>query len=154
VSVVCRLQRKAMVLAVPLFMVVACGQPEIKRIYSLCPKTDESRQRLYEQVKNFADQQRARLIDRGDGVERELSNMESEVLNKTGGNPILLTGEKPDEFRISVTNLGLKEKMALTVRSSAARGEASPVAAFMDDLGRFWAIQRVEGGVADDPPCD
>jgi hypothetical protein len=155
-----RRARTALVLAVPLFVTIACGQSdnggdnmETARTYSLCPKTDESRQKLYEEVTNFAAQQNARLIDRGDGARRELSSMQSEVLNQTGGEPILLTVEKPDEFRISVTNLGLREKMALTIRSSGAGDEAGPVASFVDDLARFWVIQRVEGGVADDPPC-
>ena len=152
--------RKVVVLALPLALIVACSQSdrssdsmETKQTYSLCPRTDESRQSLFEQVKGFADQQQARFIDRGEGAERELSSMGSDVLRKTGGSPILLTVEKPDKFRISVTNLGLREKIALTVRSWGQIGEANPVAGFMDDLGRLWTIQRVEGGVTDDPPC-
>ena len=152
--------RNVVVLSVLLLLIVACGQSdkgvdsmERKQTYSLCPRTDQSRQSLFEQVKGFADQQQARFIDRGEGAERELSSMGSDVLRKTGGSPVLLTVEKPNEFRISVTNLGLREKIALTVRSWGEIGEASPVAGFMDDLGRLWTIQRVEGGVTDDPPC-
>lgn len=152
--------RKLVVLAVLLFLIVACGQSdkrrdamETKQTYSLCPKIDDSRQRLHEQLKDFADQQQARFIDRGAGAQRELSSMGSDVLNSTNGNPILLTVEKPNEFRISVTNLGLREKIALTVRSRGDVAEGSPIGGFMDDLGRFWAIQTVEGGVTDDPAC-
>jgi hypothetical protein len=104
-------------------------------------------------VKEFADQQQARFIDRGAGAQQELSAMGPDVLSNTGGSPVLLTVERPDEFRISVTNLGLSEKIALTVRSTREFGEASPVGVFMNDLGRFWTIQRVEGGVTDDPRC-
>jgi hypothetical protein len=155
-----RMGWKVVALAIPLFMVVACGQSEIdrdhmetKHTYSLCPKSEDARQRLHEQVKAFAGQQNAQIIDRSAGAQQELSNMASNVLDKTGGSSILLTVEKPDDFRISVTNLGLKEKIALTIRTWSASGEVGSVAGFMDDLGRYWTIRRVEGGVTDDPPC-
>lgn len=149
-----------LVLAVQLFLVVACGQSDKRGVnmetvhaYSLCPKTGDARGRLSEQIKNFSGQQQARLIDRGDGAQQELSNIGSEVLSRTGGNPILLTVEKPDEFRISVTNLGLREKIALTIRLWDVRPEVSPVASLVEELGRFWTIQEVNGAVTDDPPC-
>jgi hypothetical protein len=152
--------REIIVLAVPLILIVACGQSdkggermETRHNYSLCPKADDSRERFYEQVKNFAGQQEARFIDRSAEAQRELSSMRSNVLDKTGGSPILLTVEKSDEFRISVTNLGLRNKIALTIRSWGASAEVGSVVGFMDDLGRLWTIQRVEGGVTDDPPC-
>jgi hypothetical protein len=151
---------KVVALAVPLFLVVACGHSEMdggrmetKHTYSLCPKTDDARIRLYEQAKNFAAQKEARFIDRSAEAQRELSSMGSNILNRTGGNSILLTIEKPGEFRISVTNLGLRDKVALTIRALGAAGEVSAVAGFMDDLGHFWTIQTVEGSVTDDPPC-
>jgi hypothetical protein len=108
---------------------------------------------LYRQVKTFADEHGARFIDRSFGAQQELSDIRSEVLSKTGGPPILLTVEKPNEYRISVTNLGLTEKIALTVRSRSEKETAGPVAKLMNSLGRYWAIQEVESSVTNDPPC-
>jgi hypothetical protein len=88
---------KAIALAVPLSLAVACGQSDegsrsmgVKQTYSLCPNTGGARQRLYEQVSNFADQQQAQFSDRGAGVKRELSSLGPEVLTNTGGCPVLL----------------------------------------------------------------
>lgn len=152
--------RDLVMLAAPLFLVVACAQSnddghdrEAKNTYSLCPKTSDSRQRLYELAEDFAGQQKARFINRGAEAQRELANLKSGVLNKTGGNPILLTVEKPGEFRISVTNLGLKEKIALSVRSWGTVDDGGALAGFMGDLGRSWMIQKVDGNVTDSPPC-
>src|SRR3546814_4130287 len=98
---------RAVVLAVPLLFVSACGQSdeakddmEVKQTYSLCPISEDSRQRLYDQVKSFADHQGARFIDRSAGVKQELSDIGSDVLNKTGGSPILLTVEQQTGFRV------------------------------------------------------
>lgn len=149
-----------LMLAMQLLLLVACGQSdrgdgavEIVHAYSLCPKTGDARERLSEQVKNFSGEQDARLTDRGGGAQQELSNMGSAVLNRTGGAPILLTVEKPDKFRVSVTNLGLREKVALTIRLWNVQPEASPVSGLIDELSRYWTIQEVEGAVTDDPPC-
>jgi hypothetical protein len=76
-----------------------------------------------------------------------------DILGSTGGDPILLTVEKTDEFRVSLTNLGLREKVALSVRYWRPGERDSRIAALIDDIGRFWSIQRVEGGVTDDPSC-
>ena len=155
-----RRERKTAALTIPLFLLAACGQSEkasnsveTKQTYSLCPKANDAAQKLYEKARSFADQQEARFIDRGAGAQRELSGMGSGVLKNTGGEVILLTIEKADEFRISVTNLGLKEKIALSVRSWGDAGENSPVTNFMDDLERFWTVERVSGSVTNDPPC-
>ena len=152
--------RKVIVLAGPLFLAVACDQSDkannsmdTKQTYSLCPKTDDARQRLYENVNQFSDQQQAKVIDRGSGAQKELSDIGSNVLKNTGGDTVLLTIEKTGEFRISVTNLGLKEKLALAIRSFEGHGNNAAVDRFMSDLGRFWTIQGVDGGVTDDPPC-
>ena len=126
---------------------------ETRYAYSLCPTNDDSRQRLHELVRDFSNRQQARLIDRGAGAQRELSQMDTNVLRKTGGDVILLTIEKPGEFRISITNLGLREKLAVAIGFGGESGDDSPVRGFMDDLSRFWRIQRVDGGVTDDPPC-
>lgn len=151
--------RKAAVLTIPLFMTIACGQSNKasdnmeKQTYSLCPKTSDAPQKLYDQVRGFADQHEARLIDRGSGAQQELTEMGSGVLKRTGGNIVLLTVEKTDEFRISVTNLGLEEKFALTVRSWGGSRTGDPITELMDDLGRFWMIERVNGSVTNDPSC-
>lgn len=151
---------RATILAAPLFFIVACGQSdeatesmEMKQAYSLCPTSEDSRQRLYDQVKSFADQHEARLIDRSAGAQQELAAIGSDVLAKTGGDLVLLTVEKSDEFRVTVGNVGLKEKFGLTVRSLGEASDAAPVSDFMADLGRFWAIEEVERSVENDPPC-
>lgn len=155
-----RTGRTVVALAVPLLLVVACGKSEMDRgdvetkyTYSLCPSTVDARQKLLEQVRAFAGQQNAEVIDRSAGAQHELSELKSNVLDQTGGSPILLTIQKAEDFRISVTNLGLKEKIALTIRTWRKSGADRAVAALMDDLGRYWTIRRVEGGVTDDPPC-
>ena len=155
-----RVRWKVVAVAVPLVVTAACGQSNeasdsmgTKQTYELCPKTIASRQRLYEQVRNFADQQQARFIDRSAGVQRELSAMDSDVLKNTGGTPILITVEKSDDFRISVTNLGLKEKVALAVRSWGEISKDSAVTRFMKDLDHYWTVQSVDGSVTNDPPC-
>src|SRR3546814_18736297 len=102
---------RAVVLAVPLLFVSACGQSdeakddmEVKQTYSLCPISEDSRQSLYDQVKSFADHQGARFIDRSAGAKQALSDIGSDVINKTGGRPTHLTVEKPKGFRVSVHN--------------------------------------------------
>lgn len=148
------------ILAFLLLAVIGCNRSNdsedsvgTKDTYSLCPKTDDSRQGLYEIAKIFANTQKAKFIDRSAGAKQELSDIGSAVLKNTGGTPILLTIEKPGEFRISVTNLGLTNKIALTIRSWGADSEASAVSGFMKNLSLFWTIQEIEGGVTDDPPC-
>src|SRR3546814_15594288 len=92
---------RAVVLAVPLLFVSACGQSdeakddmEVKQTYSLCPISKDSRQRLYDQVKSFADHHVARFIDRSAEEKQEISDIGSEVLIKTGGSTNILTVEK------------------------------------------------------------
>ena len=101
----------------------------------------------------MADQQQAQFIDRGAGAQSELSGMTSDVLKNTTGTAILITVEKPDMFRISVTNLGLREKIALSVRSWGGVRQHLAVARFMNDLNRFWMVQEVDRSVTNDPPC-
>ncbi|MGB7373069.1 hypothetical protein [Pontixanthobacter sp.] len=151
---------KAIALAVPLLFISACSQfndtdkeMEAKQTYSLCPKTEDAQRRLSDLVRSFANEQDARLIDRSAGAQRELSGLDSDVLNQTGGSPILITVEKAGEYRISVTNLGLREKVALSVRSLGETAPDNPVASFMEVLSHFWTIEESEDNVTDDPPC-
>jgi len=150
-----------LVLATQVLLLVACGQSgsvsdeveTVVRRYSLCPKTDDARERLSEQLKSFSREQQARLIDRSDGVQQELSDIKSAVLSRTGSTPMLVTVEKPGEFRISVTNLGLKEKYGLATRVWEGVRDAGPTSGFLEEVSRSWTIQEVMGGVTDDPPC-
>ncbi len=64
-----------------------------------------------------------------------------------------MTVEKPDVFRVGITNLGLRTKFVLSVRIWNEAEGAGPVDAFMAEVEEFWAIEAVEGGVLDDPPC-
>jgi hypothetical protein len=151
---------KAIALAAPLLFVSACSQSddtdkqmEAKQTYSLCPKTEDAQRRLSDLVRNFANEQGARLIDRSAGAQQELSGLESDVLDQTGGSPILITVEKAGEYRISVTNLGLREKVALSVRSLGETAPSNPVTSFIKVLRSFWTIEESEDNVTDDPPC-
>lgn len=147
-------------LAILFLATAACGHStkdiggmEIKHTYSLCPTHIDSRRELYEQVRDFSNQQRARLIDRSAEAQEELSSLNSKALQDTGGDVILLTIEKPEVFRISITNLGLREKLALATRVWGDSSQGHPVMGFMENLGRFWRIQEIDGGVTDEPPC-
>lgn len=147
-------------LTILLIFIAACEESDqaredmvTKQTYRLCPKFSDSRQTIHHQLLSFAREQRARLIDRSGGAKQELTELGSNVLNKTGGNPILVTIEKPGEYRISITNLGLKEKIALTVRSSGETDAGGSVASLIEELGRSWTIQEVEDAVTNDPPC-
>lgn len=147
--------------AVALLALAGCDQApqnppgmENKQTYSLCPRSDESRPRLLEVMREFAAQNQARFIDRGAEAQNELSAMESSkgALESTGGDLIVLTVEKQNAFRVSLSNLGLREKMALTVRYAGEQQE-DRVTGLLADIERSWTIQRVEGGVTNDPPC-
>lgn len=77
------------ILAFSLLAVIGCnrsndGEDSVgtKDTYSLCPKTDDSRQGLYEEAKIFADTQKAKFIDRSAGAQQELSDIGSAVLKK------------------------------------------------------------------------
>lgn len=155
-----RVEPAAVALAILLFSLAACNQSdrisismEVKQTYSLCPKYRNVERKLYEQVKHFADQQKAKLIDRGDEAQQELSKMRSSVLTNTSRKVILLTVERPGEFRISVTNLGLNEKIALAVRHWGKVSEDNPVSELMNDLDRSWTVKRVDGNVTNEPHC-
>jgi hypothetical protein len=160
VDVVAAMNIKLLMLTASLLTVAGCGRSDsvdksvgTRQAFSLCAKSESSREILHGQLKSFADAHQARLIDRGAAAQAELSSMEAHVLSDTGGKVLLVTIEDPDRFRVSVTNLGLKEKMALTVRSMGVADQIGPESALMDELSRFWSIQKVEGGVTDDPPC-
>ena len=150
------------VLAVLLSALIGCaesdgadGSMETSQQYSLCPKGNDSRQRLDELFRRFARQENARLSDRGAQAQQELAAMETGagVLHDTGGELAVIRVYKPNYYSISASNLGLKEKFGLAVRFSREAGDTSAVNEFMDELSRFWTIQRVEGGVNDDPSC-
>jgi hypothetical protein len=150
---------QAAALAIPLIL-SACSQSddtdkgmEAKQTYSLCPKTGDAQSRLDNLVRRFADEQGARLIDRSVGAKEELSSLNSNVLSQTGGNPILITAEKTGEYRISVTNLGLREKVVLSVRSLGGNTSDNPVTSLIEDLSGFWSIEESEENVTNAPPC-
>lgn len=144
-----------------LLSVASCGQSDnailnmsTKTDYSLCPKSESSRSDLFELMRDFANQHEARIVDRGAEAQRELSGMSrGNALASTGGDLIMLTVEKPNEFRISLSNLGLREKIGLTIRYWAGSEGDSRVKALMDDIERFWSIEAEEGGTMNDPPC-
>jgi hypothetical protein len=109
---------------------------------------------LFYHVSRIVDQQQALITDRSSEAQKELSDIKSGVLTSTGGEPILLTVEKPRKFGISVTNLGLDEKIAMSVSWWGESRKNAPVDRLMFDLARFWAIEEVDGSVTNDPPCN
>lgn len=123
--------------------------------FSLCPKRGSSRDQLYDIVINFAKQENARVVDRGTEAQAELSGVHKgkDVLSSTGGDLMLLTIEKPNEFRISLTNLELNEKFALTVKYFGRSEGGNRVESLLDDIERSWDVRGVEGGITNDPPC-
>lgn len=154
-----RLVQLAVILIVLISSLTSCrplnndvDRMKITQRYSLCPKTQDATQILRDQIWLFADNQKAQLIDRGDGAQQELSEMGSGVLKNTGARIILLTVEKPDEFRISLTNLGLEEKIALVIRTQEVIAD-SPINDLMGDLASSWVIEKVDRSVTNDPPC-
>jgi hypothetical protein len=138
----------------------ACGQSrtdagntQTKHVYQLCPKSGDARGRLNELTKAYAAEQQARLFDRGADAQNELAAMDSSVLQSTNLPVVLLTIEKPNTFRISVSNLGLKEKFALSVRLWNKSDGENKAEAFLDQMERFWSIEKVQGAVSNDAPC-
>ena len=131
------------------------GNAQTKRVYQLCPKSGDARARLNEIAKTYAAEQQAQVFDRGAEAQNELAGMESGsgTLRSTNLPLVLLTIEKPGAFRISITNLGLKEKLALSVRLWNESDGDSKIGAFLNQVERFWTIKEVQGGVSDDPPC-
>ena len=155
-----RVDFRFIILVGPLFLIFGCGQSdkpsafmEKKNTYSLCPKTGDARQRLIRQIGLFADQQKAQIIDRSSEVQQELYDLRSDVLNKTGGQPILITVKKAGEFRVSVTNLGLKEKMVLSVTRMGEPGSDIAIDGLIHEFGPFWTMEEVDGGITNDPSC-
>jgi hypothetical protein len=154
------MRSKNIVVVVTFLALAACGQskerPHRMETYSLCPRGTESRSRLRELVQNFATLNQAEFTDRGAESQSELSAMQGSkgALNSTGGALIVLAVEKPNDFRVSFSNLGLREKVSLGV-SDWKSGQANVrIAKLLTEIERSWVIQRVEGGVSDDPPCN
>lgn len=143
--------------AIGSMFVVACSQnvddEEYKTTYSLCPKSEDSHIRVYEFLQNFADEQGANLIDRSSGAQQELSDLGSNILERTGRQPILVTIEKEGQYRVSFTNLGLREKAVLSVRTLHSPNSSSPSNSLLEGLSGFWFIEESKHNVTDEPPC-
>lgn len=127
-----------------------------KQDYSLCPRNDQSRSQLLALVREFAARNQARLVDRGPEAQNELNQTMGghELLNDTGGDLIVLMVEKPNQYRISLSNAGLREKIALSVRYWTEREEDSGVAELLSNIERSWVVEPVDAGVTDAPLCD
>jgi hypothetical protein len=149
------------VLVTLLFLIAACGQgggrndAETKYIYQLCPKSEASRQELSSLMKSFARRNGAQIFDRASESQNEIAEMDNgaDILESTGGNLILLTLEKPDVYIISTTNLRLKEKVVLTVTYLRDSSSETEVQELLKEIEGSWNVQRVAGGVTNDPAC-
>jgi hypothetical protein len=146
---------------VALLSLAACDQSrkepapvETKQTYSLCPRSAESRSKLLETMQIFASENRARVSDRGSEAQQELSGMQNKgALISTGGDLVLFTVDKPNAFRVSVSNLGLKEKFSLGVLSRKVDHQDFRITNLMSAIEIYWTVQRSDGGVGNDPPC-
>jgi hypothetical protein len=123
--------------------------------YSLCPKSKSARDTLPGLARSFAKAQGATFSDVGPIRERELmSGGGRGVLSETGGPLVVIVVEKKGDFRFSLGNLGLREKFGIGVRVSAEGVEESALAGFFSELSLEWTVQKVDGGITNDPPCD
>jgi hypothetical protein len=154
------MRSRNIVIVVAFLALAACDQlkegPHRMETYSLCPRGNESRSRLRELVLNFAVLNQAKFTDRGAESQGELSAMQGSkgALNSTGGTLIVLAVEKPNDFRVSLSNLGLRDKVSMGVRYWNSGPGNVRIAKLLTEIEHSWVIQRVEGGVSDDPPCD
>ncbi|HUE78500.1 MAG TPA: hypothetical protein VMN38_02570 [Sphingomicrobium sp.] len=155
-----RKRRSAAILGILGLLTPSCGQSDTdtstKLAYQLCPKSGDARAKLHELAMAYAAQQQAQVFDRGAEAQNELASMQSGqsvALRSTNLPLVLLTIEKPRAFRISITNVGLKEKFGLSVRLWNNSSGDSNAAAFLSQVERFWRIDKVQGGVSNDPPC-
>ena len=145
------------------FLLAACGNPDnpnrkpsSREDYSLCPKAKDSREKMFALVRTFADQQHARLTDRGAEVRHELEELDSYLLKETGGDMVMLTVTKPDHYVISIANISLREKFGLSIVFRGEPSHDTAVDGFLADLGEIWKIEKFEDGrtgVLNDPPC-
>jgi hypothetical protein len=142
-----------------MFSAASCGSSKsdavrevTKRAYQLCPKDEDARARLIELARAFAAQHGAQIVDRGLGAQSELAAIASDTLRSTTLPLVLVTIEKPGRFRVSITNVGLREKFALSVRLWNASSEYA-TNAFLNDVKRFWSVEEVEGGIENDQTC-
>lgn len=129
---------------------------EAKQQYSLCPMAGgDSRRHLLEVIREFAARTQARVVDRGAEAQEELAGMRTgkNVLDSSGGDLMVLTVEVPNDFRVSLSNLGLKEKVALSIRRRKEEQQDPRITALFADIERYWTIAPVEGGVTDEPRC-
>lgn len=131
------------------------GNVQTKRVYQLCPKSRDARVILNEIAKTYAAEHQAQVFDRGAEAQNELAGMDSGsgTLRSTNLPLVLLTIDKPGAYRISITNVGLKEKFGLSVRLWNGSKGGREAEAFLKQVERYWTIEKVQGGVLDDPPC-
>jgi hypothetical protein len=122
--------------------------------YSLCPKTKTARDALPFLARKFAQAEGATFSDVGPDRERELEVIGSSVLSKTGLPLVVIVVKKEGEYKFSLGNLGLREKFGMAVRVSSESIGESAWAAFRSQLSLEWTLQKVNGGITNDPPCD
>lgn len=147
--------------AIVLTSTASCGSPtdaedtQTKQAYQLCPISIDALAKLNEIATSFAAEQQAKVYDRGAEAQRELASMDhgSDTLRSTNLPLILLTIEKPSVFRVSITNAGLQEKIAVTVRIWKETDGDSRTEALISQLGSHWSIDKAPGGILNDPPC-
>lgn len=126
----------------------------IRTDYSLCPKSLNAKNEIGILAQKFATENSAQLFNRSIAAQSELSQMTNgeKIIISSGGKIILITIEKPNEFRISLANTGLKEKLGMSIRHWG-ESKDNRLTDWVANVGRFWEIERVNGGVEDSPPC-
>lgn len=152
----------ALAIGLMCFSLSACDQSDkpheskqTAQTYSLCPKDKDARQKLGALAKVFARQDDVQFVDRSAAAQQELSRMDtgSQALHSTGGELLVMTLQKEGRFRISISNLGLREKVAIKIRRWDGAIGATEIDDFLRELSIYWVIEPVAAGVTDAPPC-
>jgi hypothetical protein len=109
-------------------------------------------------VKDFAEREQARFTDRSAGVQHELEALgQQDFLKAMGGKVIMLSVTKPGQYDFSVTNIGLKEKLAMGIGFWGEPPQNHAVDDFLTQLGKIWDIEKFSkdrhAGVLNEPPC-
>ena len=123
--------------------------------YSLCPSSLGSWDSLLQLLQEFARTEGARLVNRSSEVQKELADLSKGpgVLAASGGSVVMVTIEKPGAYKIVLSNLGLSQKLGMSIRQMTSAVDGGPAASLMDRLKPFWVFRATDGSVRNDPPC-
>jgi hypothetical protein len=128
---------------------------KMREEYIVClSSTDESTD-FKEYLTLFAHREDLDIFDRSNEAERELEGLEHarDVLDSTEGPLILMTVERTNSFRISITNAGLGKNINLTFRYNpeSRPPEASEVLRF---AMQKYSVSPADADNSSSPSCE